>query len=108
MVLASGGIFVELARDSRALLLPTDREGVSEALASLKVSELLDGFRGRPSGDRAAVVDIVLTIAGFAEAHRDELSELDINPLMVLPEGVVAADVLLRMAAPGDGADESH
>lgn len=106
MVLASGGILVELAHDSRTLLLPTDRESVSKALASLKASELLDGFRGRPAGDRAAVVDIVLTLASFAEAHRDELAELDVNPLMVLPEGVVAADVLLRMASPGDGAGD--
>ena len=42
----------------------------------------------------------MLAVAGFAEAHRAELAELDINPLMVLPDGVVAVDVLLRMACP--------
>jgi acetyl-CoA synthetase len=61
----------------------------------LKVYRLLDGYRGRPKGDKAAVIDAVLAIAAFAQEHRHELLELDVNPLLVLPEGVVAADALL-------------
>ncbi|MEE8534781.1 MAG: acetate--CoA ligase family protein [Kiloniellales bacterium] len=103
MVLASGGTLVELIRDSRALLLPTDRPSVSRALAALKVSKLLAGWRGRPPGDTAAAVEAVLALARFAEAERGTLEELDVNPLMVLPEGegVVAADVLLRTRGNG-------
>ncbi len=101
MVLASGGTLVELVRDSRTLLLPTDRQSVSEALASLKVSKLLAGFRGRPAGDRAAAVDAVLALAAFAEAQRDTLEELEINPLLVLRDGVAAVDVLLRLRSGG-------
>ncbi|MDX1575838.1 MAG: acetate--CoA ligase family protein, partial [Kiloniellales bacterium] len=101
LVLASGGTLVELVHDARTLLLPTDRESVAEALESLKVSKLLDGFRGRPAGDRVAVVDAVLALAKFAEANRESLEELEVNPLLALRDGVVAVDVLLRIRSPG-------
>jgi len=98
LVIASGGTLVELVGDARTLLLPTDRAAVADAIASLRVAALLDGYRGRPAGDRDALIEAVLAVARFAEAHRTELAELDINPLVVLPDGVVALDVLLRMA----------
>jgi succinyl-CoA synthetase beta subunit len=101
MVLASGGTLVELVRDSRTLLLPTDREAVAEALASLKVSKLLGGFRGRPAGDTEAAVAAVLAVAAFAEANRERLEELEVNPLLVLRDGVVAVDVVLRIRSEG-------
>ncbi len=97
LVLASGGILVELLRDSRALLLPTNHQAVSQALASLKLSRLLDGYRGRAAGDREAAIDVVLKLASFAHRERAQLRELDVNPLMVLTHGVVAVDVVLRM-----------
>ncbi|MEE9480211.1 MAG: acetate--CoA ligase family protein [Kiloniellales bacterium] len=101
MVLASGGILVELVGDSRTLLLPTDRESVSEALDSLAVSKLLAGYRGGRAGDKEAVVEVSLALARFAETHRDDLEELEVNPLMVLRQGACAADVLLRMTRAG-------
>jgi succinyl-CoA synthetase beta subunit len=99
LVLGSGGTLVELARDSRTLLLPTTRAEVAEALDSLKVARLIAGYRGRPEGDREAVIEAVLAIAAFAEARRGRLAELDVNPLMVLPRGrgAVAADVMIRL-----------
>jgi len=105
IVLASGGTLVELVRDARTLLLPTDRESVSEALEALKLSKLLDGFRGGPAGDREAAIDAVLALAEFSAAHSDKLEELEVNPLLVLTEGVVAVDVLIRMrtGAPAAG-----
>ncbi len=102
LVLGSGGVLVELMRDSTTLLLPTDRRAVERALASLTGAHLLSGFRGRPKGDLAAAVDAVLAVAAFAEAHRERLVELDVNPLLVLPEGegkgAVAVDALIRMS----------
>ncbi len=97
MVLASGGILVELVHDSRTLLLPADRDSVAEALGALKVSKLLDGFRGRPPGDREAALDAVLALAAFAEGQREALEELEVNPLVVLRKGAVAVDVVLRL-----------
>ncbi len=104
LVLGSGGVLVELLRDSATLLLPTDRRSVEQALVTLKGAPLLAGFRGRPKGDVEALVDAVMTVAEFAEAHRESLIELDVNPLLVLPEGqgrnggAVAVDALIRMS----------
>lgn len=99
LVLGAGGVLVELLEDTAVLMLPTDRTEIETALASLKVSKLLDGWRGRPKGDFAAAVDAVLAIARFSEDHRDRLAELDVNPLMILPEGcgAIVADALIRM-----------
>ncbi len=101
LVIGAGGILVELIEDSRTILLPTTRAEVEEALGSLKVAKLLDGYRGRPRGDRAAAIDAILAVAAFATAHRDRLHELDVNPLLVLPEGegAIAVDALISMVA---------
>ena len=97
LTLGAGGIFVELLRQVEQVLLPTDRAAIERALDRLAVSRLLAGWRGKPAGDRAAVIDAVLAVARFAEAHAERLAELDVNPLIVLPTGVVAADALIRM-----------
>ena len=98
LVLGSGGILVELIKDSTVLLLPTSREDVAKALASLRGYRLLQGFRGRPVGDVEAVISAVMAVADYAQAHQHSLLEVDINPLLVLPagQGVVAADALIR------------
>lgn len=100
LVIGSGGILVNLVQDSSTVLLPARREDVARALESLKVSTQLSGFRGFPRGDREAVVEAVLAIAAFAQEHGDQIAELEVNPLMVLPEGegCVAADALIRMS----------
>jgi acyl-CoA synthetase (NDP forming) len=97
LVIGAGGILVELMADSVSLLLPTDRASVAEAIDSLSVARLLKGYRGGPAGDIDACIDAILSIADFAEDHWDSLVELDVNPLMVLPQGrgVVAADALI-------------
>lgn len=99
LVIGSGGILANLVKDSVTLLLPTSREAVTRALDSLRAAKLLDSFCGGPPGDREGAIDAVLAVAAFAEANRDRLMELDVNPLIVLPcgEGVVAADVFIRM-----------
>jgi len=100
VVIGSGGVLVNLINDSATLLLPVRREHVEAALRSLEGFRLLDGYRGKPRGDVAAAVDAVLAVAAFAESHFEEIVELDVNPLLVLPEGggVVAVDALIRMA----------
>ncbi|RLP26682.1 acetate--CoA ligase family protein [Mesorhizobium sp. YM1C-6-2] len=104
MTLGTGGVLVELLKDSATLLLPAAREEVEAALRGLKLFPLLDGFRGRPKADLAAAIDAVLEISGFALANADTLTELDVNPLIVCAEGkgAWAADALLvtRKTAP--------
>ncbi len=98
LVIGAGGILVELFRDSVSLLLPATEDDVRRAIAGLKVAKLLDGFRGGPMGDMTALIAAVLAIAAYAHDNRTSLSELDVNPLFVLPEGdgVLAVDALIR------------
>lgn len=98
LVVGAGGILVEMVEDSALLLLPTSRAVVEEAIHGLKIAKLLKGYRGKAAGDIGAVVDAVMAVASYAEAHRGDLVELDVNPLMVLPKGAVAVDALIIQA----------
>ena len=97
MTVGTGGVLVELFKDSATLLLPASREDIEAALRGLKLFPLLDGFRGRPKADLTAAIDAVLKISDFAIANAHSLTELDINPLIVCAEGKGAwvADALL-------------
>ncbi|WP_377289897.1 acetate--CoA ligase family protein [Rhizobium sp. SG2393] len=98
LTIGAGGILVELLEDSALLTLPTDSETIRAALAGLKISRLLAGYRGGRRGDMEALVAAIAAAAGYVAANAADLDELDINPLMVLPEGqgVFAADALIR------------
>lgn len=104
LILGSGGILAELVGDAALLPLPTTRQEADAALADLRVDGLIRGHRGRPPGDREALLDAVLALATFCEEHVETLEEADINPMMVRPQGrgVVAADALMRMIPAGD------
>jgi acyl-CoA synthetase (NDP forming) len=100
LVVGGGGILVEAVGDSIALLLPTNRAAVAGAIGRLKTATLLAGYRGKPAGDVDAAIDAVLSVAEFAEANRDSLAELDVNPLIVRPRGhgAIAVDALISIA----------
>ncbi len=97
MTVGSGGVLVELLKDSATLLLPASREEIEEALRGLKLFPLLDGFRGRPEADLRAAIEAIQGIADFALENAGRLEELDINPLIVCAEGQGAwvADALM-------------
>ncbi|RUM19972.1 CoA-binding protein [Rhizobium vallis] len=98
LTLGAGGIFVELLEDSIVLPLPATKADIRAAILRLKLAKLIYGYRGRPKGDFEAVVGAVSTAADYVVANAAHLEELDINPLMVLPEGrgVAAVDALIR------------
>jgi succinyl-CoA synthetase beta subunit len=100
LVVGAGGVMAELIADRHILMLPATPEDVGTALSALRASKLLDGYRGGPRGDRAAVVDAIMAIQRFALAHAADLIELDVNPLMVRSEGrgAIAADALIRLS----------
>ncbi|VEF49530.1 CoA-binding domain-containing protein [Bacillus freudenreichii] len=102
LVISMGGEFVNLVHDSVPVLLPCSREEIVEALHSLKGIKLLKGYRGRPKGDIEAVVKAAESVAAYAAANWNRLLEMDINPLLVLPEGqgAVAVDAFIRKAHP--------
>jgi acetyl-CoA synthetase len=101
LLVGGGGILVEIMKDSASLLLPTTRECVLHALGQLKCAPLFNGFRGAPSADLNAAADVILAVAALVESDPSSISELDINPLMLLAEGqgAVAADALISLNA---------
>lgn len=100
LLLGSGGVLAELVGDSVILMLPASEDDIHAAIASLKVAKLLEGHRGRPAGDVAALVECVLAVQRYALANLGRLLELDVNPVMVRPigYGAVAVDALIRLA----------
>jgi acetyl-CoA synthetase len=96
LTIGAGGILVELVNDSLSLLLPLQRAEIHAALQTLKVHELMKGYRGKAAGDIESVVDSIEAILGYAVAHKDSLLELDVNPLCVLVNGAVAVDAFIR------------
>ena len=99
LVVGAGGILTELLKDSVTLILPTSRTEIERALKTLKVWTLVEGFRGR-SGDAEAVFRAVEAVADFAEANRGLVEEVDVNPLLVLKDGAIAVDALIKMRKP--------
>jgi acyl-CoA synthetase (NDP forming) len=97
MTVGSGGVLVELLRDSATLLLPATLADIATALCGLKLFPLLDGYRGKPKADLEAAIEAIARIADFAVANADAIEELDINPLIVCEAGQGAwiADALL-------------
>lgn len=100
LVIGAGGILTEMLKDTVTMMLPVKRQQISTALNGLKVFAMLEGFRGAPPGDVKALVDLIMAVQDFAISRQDSLMELDINPVLVRPEGkgVVAVDALMRDA----------
>ncbi|MBW2420531.1 MAG: acetate--CoA ligase family protein [Deltaproteobacteria bacterium] len=95
LTIATGGIFVEVLKDFRMLPLPTSSAAVGDALSSLRGAPLLHGVRGRPAADIKAIVRAALSLAALAEDLGDRISEVDVNPLVALPDRAVVVDALV-------------
>jgi acetyltransferase len=95
LMVGAGGILVELVKDVAFRLLPVTEADARAMLGELKVAKLLAGFRGRPAGDVEALVKAICGLSEFYLDHRHLAADLEINPLIVLPEGegVRAVDV---------------
>jgi len=104
LMIGTGGVMAELMRDTALVMLPSERQDIDQAIDQTMVAALLDGFRGRPSGDRDALIDLVMAVQDFVLENEDDLEEMDINPVLVRPkgqeqgQGAVAVDALIRWA----------
>lgn len=97
LALGPGGVLAELVDEAAMACLPL-REGELERLTGGgRLARLLAGFRGRPPADTEALKQALAALAAFAIAHEPWIEGIDVNPLVVLPEGqgVVAADALI-------------
>jgi acyl-CoA synthetase (NDP forming) len=95
MLLGLGGVQVEVLKDIAIRLLPIDETTAHEMIGSLLGAALFDAFRGRPKRDIGAVEAAMTGLSRLFIDHQAWLSDLEINPLIVLAEGegVRAADV---------------
>jgi acyl-CoA synthetase (NDP forming) len=96
-----GGVWTELMKDVCHSLLPVDAAGAGAMLRSLKGFQLLDGYRGAPKADVAAAAKAIAALGEAVLAGGDRLRDVEINPLLVLPEGrgAVAVDALVLLNA---------
>jgi len=89
LVCGIGGVTVELNRDVAFRLPPVTDVDADEMLKSLRSSPLLDGYRGMPPADRAALVDVIMRVSALVEVV-PEISEVDLSPVKVLAPGAGA------------------
>jgi acyl-CoA synthetase (NDP forming) len=99
LVVGAGGILVELVEDVACRLLPVGPQDARQMIGELKVARLLAGFRGRPAADVDALIVAICGLSDFYLEHRHLLGDLEINPLIVLPQGHGVRSVDVRMAA---------
>jgi succinyl-CoA synthetase beta subunit len=92
-----GGIAVELFRDVAFGRCPLSPEGAQALIGLTRAAALLRGYRGQPRADEKALVHAMVRLSQFAAKHAEFLDEMDVNPLIVLPEGqgVVAVDAVM-------------
>lgn len=91
-----GGVFVEVFRDTALLPAPFSRNEALAMLDELKAIPLFKGYRGKAPLDLEALAGVIANIARLAAERRDEIVELDVNPVFVYErgQGVCAADAL--------------
>ncbi len=92
-----GGVLVEVYKDVSLRVAPLGRMDAEEMIDEVKGSVLLRGYRGKEKGDVEGLIDVILKVSRLAMDLKEEVIELDINPLIVLEEGkgVKAVDVLI-------------
>ena len=97
LMVGLGGIFVEVLKDVALRLLPVSEGEAREMLKELRGYKILTGVRGQPPRDIKALGRAMAGVSELFAAQRDHLSDFEINPLMVRPEGqgVAAVDVRL-------------
>ena len=97
LTLGMGGVAAEVLADTVTLVWPLREEEIAAALRRLRLWPLLDGYRGRPRADVAALCAMAVRL-GTLMAADARLDEIEINPVMLRAEGAVAVDALIRRA----------
>jgi acyl-CoA synthetase (NDP forming) len=99
-----GGIYAELLGDVGVALAPLDRGEAVRLLESLQGAALLKGARGRTAVDVGAAADAAVALSQLAAA-RPDIAEIEVNPLLVTPEGALALDA--RIIPADEGGDDA-
>jgi acyl-CoA synthetase (NDP forming) len=97
LVLGLGGVFVEILADVAIRIPPISAAEARHALESLKGAKVFSGVRGAPPADLDALADMAARLSWLAYDLRDDIAEMDLNPVVVLPkgQGAFTVDALL-------------
>ncbi len=95
VVVAAGGVLVELLADRAVALPPLSADAAHRILDRLRVRPLLDGWRGGAPADLDALADLVAAVSRLALELGDDLEALDLNPVIAGPDGAIAVDALV-------------
>jgi acyl-CoA synthetase (NDP forming)/RimJ/RimL family protein N-acetyltransferase len=96
VVCGAGGTAVEVLNDVAVRLTPLTDHAIDDMLRSLRTWRLLEGYRGAPRADIAALEDVLARVSAMVEAH-PEISELDLNPIIAAPDGAYVVDGRVRV-----------
>jgi len=99
ILFGAGGTMVEILRDNSVALPPLNAVLAGRLIKRTRVSKLLEAFRDRPAVDRAAVINVLLRVSDLV-SELPEVEEMDINPLLAGPDGVIAVDARFRVSRP--------
>jgi acyl-CoA synthetase (NDP forming) len=97
LTLGAGGTLTEILKDTSSRLLPVAEDDLREMLDELKIAPILAGYRGGAAADKKAIVDAVMAVQAYVQANAAEMEEVEINPLICLPDGAMAVDALIRI-----------
>jgi len=99
VLVAAGGVLVELMKDRQLALPPLDEHRAHSLIDRLRSRPLLDGVRGAPAADVASLAFAISRLSVLAGDLGDLIAALDVNPMIVSPGGCVAVDALVIPAA---------
>jgi acyl-CoA synthetase (NDP forming) len=94
-----GGIFVEIYKDVSFRLVPITTGDAKDMLGEIKGKPLLEGARGLPKVDEKQLVDILVKVSNLVSTY-PKIREMDINPLIVTEDGLVAVDARIVLDTP--------
>ena len=97
LVMGLGGVFVEILADVAIRIPPISSAEARRALENLEGAKIFSGVRGAPPADLEALAEMAARLSWLAYDLRDDVTEMDLNPVIVLPkgQGAVAVDALL-------------
>lgn len=98
MMFGLGGIMVEVLKDVSFRIVPLTERDAAQMIDEIKGHAVLEGVRGQPPVDKAALCDAILKVAAFVEQH-PEVQEIDLNPMFAYADGAIAVDARIVVAA---------
>jgi acyl-CoA synthetase (NDP forming) len=110
MTFGLGGVYVEILRDVARRVLPIGPADAAALVREIRSFALLDGARGRPPADLAALEALLLRVSDFVVRHADRIEEMDLNPVWVgaagkgaAGEGALPLDAVIIERVPAGG-----